>query len=178
MNIAVYCASSEQAKRKYYEVAAAVGRLLAENGHRIYYGGACIGLMGSVADAALAAGGEVVGVIPTFMTNIERHHHGLTQSVKTETMQERKRVMFENTDMVITLAGSYGTLDELFEVLSLKRLGQFAGRALILNTDGFYDPLLAMVQRMVDEGFMQTADLEMLEVADDLPTLAALIAQS
>ena len=166
MNIAVYCASSENAHPKYYEMATSVGQILAKANHTIYYGGACIGLMGKVADGALAEGGEVVGVIPNFMTNIERHHKGLTKTHYVETMQERKRIMFTNADAIVTLAGGCGTWDELFEVMSLKRLNRFDGQIIIVNTDGFYDPIIEMLQRTVDEKFMTEAHLKLFTVIE------------
>jgi hypothetical protein len=164
MNIAVYCASSENADQKYYEMATEVGAILAKQKHTVYYGGACVGLMGKVADGALENGGKVVGVIPRSMENIERHHEGLTETIWAKTMQERKRIMFTDSDAVIALAGGCGTWDELFEVLSLKRLNLFSGEIIIVNTDGFYDPIIEMLQRTVDEKFMTEAHLKLFKV--------------
>jgi hypothetical protein len=164
MNIAVYCASSENAHQKYYDMAKEVGAILAKQKHTVYYGGACVGLMGKVADGALENDGKVVGVIPHFMANMERHHQGLTETVWVETMQERKRIMFTNSDAVIALAGGCGTWDELFEVLSLKRLNLFSGEIVIVNTDGFYDPIIEMLQRTVDEKFMTEEHLKLFKV--------------
>ena len=166
MNIAVYCASSEEVHPSYYKMAEAVGRILAKAKHRIYYGGACIGLMGKVADGALSEGGEVVGVIPNFMTNIERHHKGLTATHYVDTMQERKRIMFTNANAIVTLAGGCGTWDELFEVLTLKRLNLFDGPIIIVNTDGFYNPMLEMLEKTVDEKFMTSAHLKLFTVVE------------
>jgi uncharacterized protein (TIGR00730 family) len=168
MNIAVYCASSENAPKHYYEIATKLGNQIAEANHTVYYGGACVGLMGKVADGALEKGGKVVGVLPTFMTNIERHHKGLTESIKVETMQERKRIMFENADMVIALAGGYGTYDELFEVLSLKRLKRFQGRVILVNTNGFYNPMIDMIKMAIQEKFMSQEHLELLEIVNEV----------
>ncbi len=168
MNIAVYCASSENAPKKYYEVATELGNRIAVANHTVYYGGACVGLMGKVADGALEKGGKVVGVIPTFMTNIERHHKGLTESIKVETMQERKRIIFENANTVIALAGGYGTYDELFEVLSLKRLKRFKGRVILVNTNGFYNPMIAMIKMAIQEKFMSQEHLDILEIVEEV----------
>jgi uncharacterized protein (TIGR00730 family) len=120
--------------------------------------------MGKVADGALENGGKVVGVIPRSMENIERHHEGLTETIWAKTMQERKRIMFTDSDAVIALAGGCGTWDELFEVLSLKRLNLFSGEIIIVNTDGFYDPIIEMLQRTVDEKFMTEAHLKLFKV--------------
>ncbi len=166
MNVAVYCASSEQVDLKYFEMARTVGEILATQQHTVYYGGACVGLMGKVADGALANGGKVVGVIPTFMMNMERHHQGLTETIWVETMQERKRIMFENADAVIALPGGWGTWDEVFEVLSLKRLNRFAGKVILVNIDGFYDAIIEMIQKTVTEKFMEVEHLDLLTVVE------------
>ena len=150
-----------------------VGRILAKAKHTVYYGGACIGLMGKVADGALSEGGEVVGVIPNFMTNIERHHKGLTKTHYVETMQERKRIMFTNANAIVVLAGGCGTWDELFEVMSLKRLNRFDGEIIIVNTDGFYNPIIEMLERTVEEKFMMNEHLELFTVIEKPSELAA-----
>lgn len=175
MNIAVYCASSDKAHPKYYEMATQVGAILAQQNHTIYYGGSCLGLMGKVADGALANGGKVVGVIPTFMTNIERHHKGLTETIFVETMQERKRVMFTNADAIVTLAGGSGTWDELFEVMTLKRLNRFSGDIIIVNTDGFYNPMIEMIKQTVEEKFMNDGHLELFSVVETPSDLKDLV---
>jgi uncharacterized protein (TIGR00730 family) len=175
MNIAVYCASSENAPQKYYDMATEVGAILAKQNHTVYYGGACVGLMGKVADGALENGGKVVGVIPQFMTNMERHHKGLTETIWVETMQERKRIMFTNSDAVIALAGGCGTWEELLEVLTLKRLNLFSGEIIIVNTDGFYDPIIEMLQRTVDEKFMTEEHLKLFKVIETPSELVALL---
>lgn len=175
MNIAVYCASSENAHQKYYDMATEVGTILAKQNHTVYYGGACVGLMGKVADGALENGGKVIGVIPHFMTNMERHHKGLTETIWVETMQERKRIMFTNSDAVIALAGGCGTWEELLEVLTLKRLNLFSGEIIIVNTDGFYDPIIEMLQRTVDEKFMTEEHLKLFKVIEKPSELVALL---
>lgn len=154
-------------------MATEVGRILAKANHTVYYGGACIGLMGKVADGALSEGGEVVGVIPNFMTNIERHHKGLTKTHYVETMQERKRIMFTNANAIVVLAGGCGTWDELFEVMSLKRLNRFDGEIIIVNTDGFYNPIIEMLERTVEEKFMMNEHLELFTVIEKPSELAA-----
>jgi uncharacterized protein (TIGR00730 family) len=156
-------------------MAETVGRILAKANHRIYYGGACIGLMGKVADGALSEGGEVIGVIPNFMTNIERHHKGLTATHYVDTMQERKRIMFTNANAIVTLAGGCGTWDELFEVMTLKRLNLFDGPIIIVNTDGFYNPIIEMLQKTVDEKFMTSAHLELFTVIEQPGELMQLL---
>lgn len=154
-NVCVYSASSTQIATEYVETARELGRLLAGQGINIINGAGCIGLMAAVSDAALAAGGTVTGVIPRFMVEEGWHHTGLTRLVETDTMHERKRTMADLSDGVIALPGGCGTLEELLEIITWKQLGLYLNPIVILNVNGFYDPLLAMLQRAVDEHFMR-----------------------
>jgi uncharacterized protein (TIGR00730 family) len=154
MRICVYCASSEQCDRVYHDAAAALGRTLAENGCTVVYGGGAVGLMGSLANAALAAGGEVVGVIPRFMTEVEWQHPGLASLDIVEDMRERKHRLLTGSDAVVALPGGCGTLEELFEALTLKRLGLYFNPIVLVDTNGYYAPLLDFMDRMIDQRFM------------------------
>ncbi|MDO4180038.1 MAG: TIGR00730 family Rossman fold protein [Bacteroidales bacterium] len=154
-NVCVYSASSTQIAAEYVEAARELGRLLAGQRINIINGAGCIGLMAAVSDAALAAGGTVTGVIPRFMVEEGWHHTGLTRLVETETMHERKRTMADLSDGVIALPGGCGTLEELLEIITWKQLGLYLNPIVILNVNGFYDPLLAMLQKAVDEHFMR-----------------------
>lgn len=154
-NVCVYSASSTQIATEYVETARELGRLLAGQGINIINGAGCIGLMAAVSDAALAAGGTVTGVIPRFMVEEGWHHTGLTRLVETDTMHERKRTMADLSDGVIALPGGCGTLEELLEIITWKQLGLYLNPIVILNVNGFYDPLLAMLQKAVDEHFMR-----------------------
>lgn len=152
--ICVYCASSRKAAPHFLQAAERLGRIIAREGLGLVYGGGATGLMGAVADGALAEGGPVTGILPRFMQEIEWGHAGLTELVLVDDMQERKRLMIERSDAIVALPGGSGTLEELSEVITLKRLGLYTSPIVIVNTDGFYDPLLAFFDRAIRENFM------------------------
>lgn len=170
-NILIYCGSSTGHNEIYKTTATKVGETLANQGLSLVYGAGSVGLMGTVADAVLANGGEVIGVIPSFMKPWEVQHKGLTECIVTETMHTRKQIMAEKADAVIALPGGWGTLDELFEILTWRQLGLHQMPIGILNTNGFYDDLLIMLKKMVSEGFVKEANLDMLIVDDNIETL-------
>ena len=149
-NVCVYSASSTKIAKVYFDVAEELGRLLAEKKINLINGAGCIGLMAATSDAALAAGGTVTGVIPHFMVEQGWHHTGLTRLIETETMHERKRMMADLSDGVIALPGGCGTLEELLEIITWKQLGLYLNPIIILNINGFYNPLLEMLQRAVE----------------------------
>ena len=155
MTVCVYCASSAKIDPSYVADARDLGTLLGNRGIRVVNGAGNMGLMAAVSDAALAAGGQVTGVIPRFMMEQGWHHRGLTELRVTETMHERKRMMASLADAVIALPGGCGTLEELLEVITWKQLGLYLKPIVVLNTDGFYDPLLAMLARAVERHFMR-----------------------
>lgn len=163
--VAVYCGSSMGVKNVYREQARHLGLALGAQGLGLVYGGASVGLMGTVADAVLESGGEVVGVLPRFLDSREVAHHGLSRFVLVETMHERKQLMAEMADAFIALPGGYGTLEELAEVLTWAQLALHHKPVGILNVDGFYDPLLALLERMTQDGFMRPAHRQLLHCA-------------
>src|SRR5712664_891093 len=140
MRVCVYCASSRQCDPIYHQAAARLGRELARAGHTTVYGGGSVGSMGHLADAALAAGGRVIGVLPRFMYDLDWGHRGLSELLIVNDLHERKRMMIEEVDAVIALPGGCGTLEELFEAITWKRLGLFTGAIVMVNTLGFYSP--------------------------------------
>lgn len=154
-NVCVYCASSTKIAPVYFASAESLGRLLAMRGINLINGAGSIGLMGTVSNAALEAGGTVTGVIPRFMVEQNWHHTGLTKLVETENMHERKQLMAEMSDGVIALPGGCGTMEELLEIITWKQLGLYLKPIVILNVDGFFDSLLEMLQRVIDENFMR-----------------------
>ncbi len=166
MRVCVYCASSSHCGRVYHDAAAALGRALAEAGCTIVYGGGAVGLMGALADAALAAGGAVVGIIPRFMTEVEWQHTGVAQLEIVEDMRERKHRLLTGSDAVIALPGGSGTLEELFEALTLKRLGLYLNPIVLLNTNGFFAPLQRFMEQIVDQRFMNREHLQMWSMVD------------
>jgi uncharacterized protein (TIGR00730 family) len=153
-SVCVYCASSRACDEAFHEAARALGRLLAAAGCTVVYGGGRSGSMGALADAALAAGGRIVGVIPRFMVDLEWGHDDLTELHVVEDMRTRKHEMLTRSTAVVALAGGTGTLEELFEAITLKRLGLFLGPIVIVNTRGYYDPLLAQLGQAVAERFI------------------------
>jgi len=161
MRICVYCASSEYCDRVYHDAATTLGRLLAESRSTIVYGGGAVGLMGSLANGALAAGGDVIGIIPRFMTEVEWQHPGLASLEVVEDMRERKHRLLTGSDAVVALPGGCGTLEELFEALTLKRLGLYFNPIILVNTNGFYAPLQDFMQRMIEQRFMNPEHAEM-----------------
>lgn len=154
-NVCVYSASSTQINPIYFQAADTLGRLLAQKGINLINGAGCLGLMSRISDAALATGGTVTGIIPRFMVEQNWHHKGLTHLIETETMHERKRMMADLSDGIIALPGGCGTMEELLEIITWKQLGLYLKPIVILNTNGFYNPLLEMLERAIDQHFMR-----------------------
>ena len=155
-SVCVYSASSTKIDPVYFDTAYELGTLLGQQHIRLINGAGNMGLMSAVSDAALAAGGEVTGVIPRFMVEQGWHHTGLTRLVEVESMHERKKMRADLSDAVIALPGGCGTLEELLEIITWKQLGLYLNPVVILNVKGYFDPLLAMLQRAVEENFMRT----------------------
>ena len=153
-SVCVYCASSKNINPAYIEAAEKLGALLGEQGIRVVNGAGSIGLMRIISDAALKAGGNVTGVIPRFMMENGWGHSGLTELIEVDTMHERKQIMADMADAVIALPGGCGTLEELLEIITWKQLGLYDGPIIILNTNGYFDPLIEMLKRAVEEQFM------------------------
>jgi uncharacterized protein (TIGR00730 family) len=167
MNLCVYCGTSFGDDPAYLAAAQATARLLAERGIGVVYGGAIVGLMGAVADAALAAGGKVIGVMPQALVEREIAHKGLTESYVTQGMHERKAMMEQLSDGFIALPGGPGTLEEIAEQWTWGLLGIHGKPCGFLNVKGYYDPLEAMTRRMVAEGFLLKQYADMLIFTDD-----------
>ena len=165
--VTVYASSSAALRTVYYNAARQTGEILASAGKSITYGAGGGGLMGSVADGALGKGGKVYGVVPGFLQDLELTHRGLTDLKIVDDMRMRKHLMLEGSDAVVTLPGGSGTYEELFEALTMKRLGQWVGPVIIVNTDGFYDGLLKFMRHSVDECFMGRSHLNMWTVVDE-----------
>lgn len=167
MNVVVFCGSSAGTDPLHRSVTHSVGKLLAARGHTVVYGGGHIGLMGALADSALAAGGEVVGVIPGFLARHELAHTGLTRLVVVDSMHDRKRRMSELADAYLVLGGGFGTLDELFEILTWKQVGLHDKPIVICNVAGAWDGLYRLLQQMTDSGFVRPSHLDLLAWASD-----------
>lgn len=170
-SLCVYCGSNSGAKPAYAEAAVALGTRMARDGVRLVYGGGNIGLMGTVADAVLAAGGEVTGVIPRQLVDMEVAHLGLTELEVVGSMHERKSRMFDLADAFVALPGGFGTLEELVETLTLRQLRYHAKPIFLLNLGGFFDPLLAFFEHAVAAGFIHPAHLGLFTAVPDLSEL-------
>ena len=164
-NICVYCASSPQIAPVYFKAAERLGYLLAEKGINLIDGAGKVGLMGCLNNTVLAAGGTVTGVIPRFMVERGWHHSGLTQLVETETMHERKSLMARMSDAVIALPGGCGTMEELLEVITWKQLGLYLKPIVVLNIQGFYNPLIEMLEKAIGQQFMRREHESLWQVA-------------
>src|SRR5690242_2884086 len=177
MRICVYCASSNQADPRYREAAFHLGELLATDGHSIVYGGGSAGSMGAVADGALSKGGEVIGILPRFMADLEWGHPGLTHLDLVDDMRERKHRLLTGSDAVVALPGGCGTLEELFEAITLKRLGLYFNPILLLDTAAFYQPLQAFLQQVIEQKFLNPEHAQMWSLVREpegvLPAIAA-----
>lgn len=154
MKICVYCASSSKVDEIYLEAAGRLGKVFADAGVAVVYGGGATGLMGRLADTMLAHGGAIKGIMPRFMNDVEWAHKDVTDFELTDTMHERKAKFLVGIDAVVALPGGTGTLEELLEAITLKRLGIFTKPIVIVNTRGFYNPLREMFERCIEEAFM------------------------
>ena len=164
-SVCVYCASSTQIDEKYFRAAEKLGTLIAQYGLRLITGAGNLGLMNAVQNAALAAGGKATGIIPTFMIKEGWHHTGLTELIETNTMHERKQMMADMSDGVIALPGGCGTLEELLEIITWKQLGLYLNPIVILNVDGYYDALLAQLERGLKDQFLRPIHANIWKVA-------------
>ncbi|OFY55320.1 MAG: Rossman fold protein, TIGR00730 family [Bacteroidetes bacterium GWF2_49_14] len=162
--ICVYCASSTQTPEKYMEQGRRFSEILAAEKIDLVFGGSRSGLMGVMADRIMELGGRAVGIMPRFMMEVEWHHHSLSELILVETMADRKDLMISNVDAVVTFPGGCGTMEEFMETLSNKRLGTFSKPMIILNSFGFYDPLLQLLDSMIGNRFLRERHREMWTV--------------
>jgi uncharacterized protein (TIGR00730 family) len=176
-SICVFCGSSLGNTPVYAEAAFGLGKLMAENNIRLIYGGAKVGLMGTVADGVLQHGGEVTGVLPVFLSAKEIAHAGLSELILVDSMHERKMKMSELADGFIALPGGMGTMEELCEILTWSQLGLHRKPAAVLNIDGYYDFLLSLFSHMVTEGFLKETHQQLLLHADKAEVLLAQMQQ-
>jgi uncharacterized protein (TIGR00730 family) len=178
--ITVYCASSAKVDQKYFESTKRIAEILVEQGITTVYGGGAVGLMGQLADTVIANGGQIIGVMPKFMHQVEWQHNGISDLILVEDMHERKKRFMIDADALIALPGGCGTLEELLEAITLKRLGVYVNPIIILNQDGYYDPLIEMLDKCVDQQFMRsehrdiwtviTKPSQLIEAVQNAPT--------
>lgn len=172
-SICVFCGSRKGALPAYEATAIELGHQIAKRGWRLVYGAGDVGLMGAVANAAQAGGAETFGVIPEHLVKWEVGKTDLTRYVVTETMHERKKVMFMNCDAVVVLPGGAGSMDEFFEVVTWRQLGLHDKPVLLVNIDGYWDPLIALMHHVVDQGFADASLLDFVTVSADIDAVMA-----
>ncbi len=169
--ITIYCGANVGSEAVFEQQAYLVGKTLAQQNIGVVFGGGKVGLMGAVANGAMQNGGEVIGVIPNFLSTKEIAHDGITEMIKVETMHQRKTLLNELSDAMIALPGGFGTMEELFEMLTWAQLGLHKKPIALLNTNGFYDALLALIQTMVDKQFLKKEYQQMLLHSDNITDL-------
>jgi uncharacterized protein (TIGR00730 family) len=169
MNVCVFAASSSRINSVYKEAASELGKLLAESGMNILYGGGGIGLMGNLADAAIEKGGTITGVLPEFMKAEGWGHEQVSEMIVTGDMGERKKWLFDRADAVIALPGGIGTLEELTEAITLKQLGLYKGPIIILNTSGFYNSLIIFLEELIAGHFLRLEHKDIWQVVNTPP---------
>ncbi len=165
--VCVYCASSDKVDAAYFEATAVLARTLVANDVQVVYGGGATGLMGRLADEAIKHGGHVIGIMPNFMNDVEWAHKHVPEFHFVGDMAERKKKFLEMSDALVALPGGCGTLEELFEAITLKRLGLFTKPIIILNINGFYDHLVALLDKCIEEKFMAEIHREMWSILED-----------
>ena len=175
MKICVYCSSSSKIDKIYFEATEKLAKEFIKENVQVVYGGGGNGLMGHLADIIIDNGGKIKGISPKFMQDIEWTHKRLTDLEIVTTMHERKTKFLENIDAVVALPGGCGTLDELIEAITRKRLGIFTKPVVVINTNGFYDPLQEMLERCVSQNFMDKRHLEMWSIVEDPTQVLATI---
>jgi len=176
--VTVFAASSHDVSDKYFHAANELGHILANNNIAVVYGGGKVGLMGALADSILDNKGKIIGIIPEFLMEKELGHSGITHLIKVKNMAERKAKLIEGSDAIVTLPGGCGTLDELFEVITLKQLGKYKKPIIIVNIDGFYNSLIEMLNKSIDEGFMDKNHRNLWTVVDSISEILDAISQS
>ncbi len=165
-SVCVFCASSTQIDKEYLSCAYDLGKIFALHGIVTVYGGGSIGSMGALADSVLQNGGKIIGVIPKFMMELEWGNSTISELIVVDTMADRKKKLIDNVDAIVALPGGTGTLEELAEVISLKKLGQFNKPIIIINTKGFYNYLLQFIDNMVRENFIRNEHQQIFSVID------------
>ena len=169
--LCVYCSSSDRLDAKYFAAAEAFGRAMTARGWGLVYGGGKTGLMGAVARAVKGSGGRVVGVIPEFMKAKELAYEGADELVTVLTMRERKMIMETRADAFVALPGGWGTLEEMMEIITLRSLNVLSKPCVFFNQDGFYDDLLRLFERMLEDKFFKPSNMDLFQVAETVPEI-------
>jgi hypothetical protein len=177
-SVCVFCGAAGKIDPRFHTLARSTGALVAREGWTLVYGGSKSGTMGMVADGALAAGGKVIGYIPEHLEEKELQHTGLTECHVVSTMHERKMSMVDRSDAFIILPGGYGTLDEFFETLTWRQIGLHDKPLVVVNIDGFWQPMIDMIHQMAKVGFVQAAHLDLFQVVDTIEAIPSALAAS
>ena len=176
--VTVYCASSAKVDQQYFEGAKRIAEILVEHDITTVYGGGAVGLMGKLADTVIERGGRIVGVMPEFMQKVEWQHEGITELILTKDMHERKKRFMMDADALVALPGGCGTLEELLEAITLKRLGVYVNPIIIFNQNGYYDPLLEMFNRCIEQKFLRDEHRDIWTVISEPEQLIAAIQEA
>ena len=166
--VCVFCGASNNAPKEHLEVGTVFGTQLAKKGIRLVYGGGDCGVMGTVANSVLKNNGKVTGVFPRSLKNIESEHASLTEIIMVESMHERKRIMFERSDAIVVLPGGFGTMDEMFEIITWKQLEFHTKPIVIFNHLGYWDPLVALMENIINKGFARQETRDLYRVVDSV----------
>ncbi len=166
--VCVFCGASNNAPKEHLEVGTQFGTALAKKGVRLVYGGGDCGVMGTVANSVLRNNGRVTGVFPRSLKNIESEHASLTEIIMVESMHERKRIMFERSDAIVVLPGGFGTMDEMFEIITWKQLEFHNKPVVIFNHMGYWDPLVALMENIISKGFAKQETRDLYKVVDSV----------
>jgi len=164
--VCVFCASSHKVDQKYFDIATRTAQTLVKNNITTVYGGGAVGIMGKLADTVLELNGDITGIIPSFMMEVEWGHKKISNLIQVKDMHERKKKLVEDVDAVVVLPGGSGTLEEAMEVITLKRLGKFTKPIIFINTDGFYNHLILFFEKMIEERFMRPEHKQMWAIID------------
>ncbi|MCH8549641.1 MAG: TIGR00730 family Rossman fold protein [Balneolaceae bacterium] len=168
MNICIYCGSSPGKNKEILDLAQRFGRMMANENHNLIYGGSSLGVMGVLADSVMLNGGEVIGVIPENLFSKEVAHRGITRLITVRDMHQRKSHMAELADAFVAFPGGFGTMEELFEIITWNQIGIMKKPVTVMNIDGFYDPLIRMMDHAMETGFIKPANREIVQVAETL----------
>jgi uncharacterized protein (TIGR00730 family) len=178
MQVCVYCASSARIHEDYFKATDMLARCFADANIHVVFGGGSSGLMGQLADSMLASGGQIKGIMPQFMNEVEWGHRGVSDFVYTQTMHERKAKFLEGTDALVALPGGSGTYEELFEAITLKKLAQFTKPIILLNTRNYFDPFVSLMEHAVSEGFMHNDQAEIWQIVQEPTEVVPAILQA
>lgn len=164
--LCVYCGSSARGSAAHHKAAEELGTLFANNNIRLVYGGACMGMMGMVADATMKSGGKVTGITPQHLKNLESSHAGISELIVVDTMHERKQLMFDKSDGFVIMPGGFGTLDELFEIMTWKQILLHEKPVVVVNIDGYWEPLKALIAHVIKNGYALPAHDKLISFVD------------